>query len=64
MTAQIESNHFYRSGDTIRRHDGRVGVVTEGHSLFAIVTWNDGAREEVDQFDPSIIVELRSGSDS
>jgi hypothetical protein len=64
VTAQIESVHYYRSGDTVRRRDGRSGVVTEGRTLYAIVTWDDGASEEVNQFDPSIAVETRSGPDS
>lgn len=56
MGGQIESNHFFRFGDTIRGSDGQVGVVIEEWSLYAIVEWRDGRREEIDQLDPEVTV--------
>lgn len=56
MSGQLESRHFFREQDTVEHLDGRSGIVTEGHSLFATILWADGSREEVDQFDPAVVV--------
>lgn len=56
MSGQLESRHFFREQDTVEHLDGRAGVVTEGHSLFVTIEWSDGSREEVDQFDPAVVV--------
>ena len=63
MSGQLESNHFFRSGDTVRRLDGSTGLVVEGFTLFAIVEWMDGQREELDQFDPRVEVLQRAHRD-
>lgn len=60
MTGQLESPHFFRTGDAIRATDGRYGTVVEGAALYAIVEWYDGQREEIDQFDSNVVVTERS----
>ncbi len=59
MSGQLESMHFFRVGDHVRSVDGRSGTVVESLTLFATIEWLDGRREEVDQFDERIVVELR-----
>lgn len=56
MSAQLESRHFYRPRDVVQDPDGRIGTVLEGFALFATVQWSDGRRDEIDQFEPSIVV--------
>ena len=56
MSGQLESNHYFRSGDVVRDLNGVIGTVAESWSLYAVVTWTDGRREEVDQFDPRVTV--------
>ena len=56
MSGQLESNHYYRPGDRIQRPNGDLGTVIEGWSLYAVVVWDDGRSEEVDQFDPRFSV--------
>lgn len=60
MSVQLESRHFYQAGDIVRHRDGASGTIVEGHTLFALVRWEDGRREEVDQFDPRVLVVRRS----
>jgi len=38
-----------------------LGIIIEGFSLYAIVEWSNGDREELDQFDPRVEVMQRSG---
>lgn len=52
----MESRHFFRDRDTVEHVDGLVGTVESGHALYATIAWLDGRREEVDQFDPSVVV--------
>jgi hypothetical protein len=61
VSQQLESKHYLRSGDTVRAVDGRLGTVLEGFTLFALVLWETGNREEVDQFDPTVLVVQRAG---
>lgn len=56
MTGQLDSPHFFRTGDVIRAIDGRVGVVLENSALYAVVEWEGKKREEVEQFDPDCVV--------
>lgn len=56
MSTQLESRHFYHTGDTVEHVGGGVGEVVEGFALFAVVRWDDGRQEEVDQLDPAIWV--------
>lgn len=56
MTAQLESRHFYRPDDTVQDRDGRLGTVVDAFALFATVRWDDGRRDEIDQFDPTVVV--------
>jgi hypothetical protein len=63
MSGQLESQHFLRRGDRVRNLDGRGGYVEESWSLYAAVVWDDGAREEVDQFDPRVTVVQRGEVD-
>lgn len=56
MSAQLESRHFFRSRDTVRRRDGLLGSVVDARALYAVIRWMDGRDEEIDQFDSSIEV--------
>ena len=56
MSTQLESRHFYKTGDTVQRLSGETGTVLEGFALYAVVRWEDGRQEEVDQLDPAISV--------
>jgi len=60
VSVQLESRHFYQAGDIVRHRDGTSGTILEAHALFALVRWEDERREEVDQFDPRVLVILRS----
>ena len=52
----MESRHFFRVRDTVQHRDGWTGRVVEGQALYAVVEWADGRTEEVEQFDPRIVV--------
>lgn len=56
MSTQLESRHFYNTGDTVQHLTGREGTVVEGFALWAVIRWDDGRQEEVDQLDPAISV--------
>ena len=60
MSGQLESRHFYRTRDRVQHLDGMMGTVLEGHALYALLQWDDGRSQEVDQFDPRIAVTDRS----
>ena len=60
MTGQLESKHFFRIGDTVRSDDGRFGRVVESSTLYAIIEWDFAAREEIEQFDPRVVVVERA----
>ena len=52
----LPSRHFYQLGDTVRHRDGAVGTVEESMALYAMIRWEDGQLEEVEQLDPLITV--------
>ena len=56
MSAQLESRHFYNTGDAVQHVAGVMGSIVEGFALWAVVRWDDGRQEEVDQLDPAIWV--------
>jgi len=60
MSGQLESHHFFRIGDEIRALDGRLGRVEQAYSLYAVVRWDDGHSEEIDQFDRRVTVVRRA----
>jgi hypothetical protein len=60
MSVQLESRHFYMARDTVRNAAGVVGEVVEAMALYAVVRWEDGREEEVDQLDPWITVVERA----
>lgn len=60
---QLESAHFLRTGDEVRHTDGRTGRVLQSMTLFAIVRWDEGAEEEVEQLDPRVMVSERASRD-
>lgn len=60
MSTQLESRHFYHTGDLVEHLGGGTGAVVEGFALFAVVRWDDGRQEEVDQLDPAIWVVERA----
>ena len=56
----MESRHFFRDRDRVRSLDGFEGTVVNGFSLYATIHWVDGRQEEVEQFDPSVVVVERA----
>ena len=60
MSVQLESRHYYKRGDVVQHLTGRVGEVMEERALYAVVKWEDGRQEEVDQLDPAITVVERA----
>lgn len=60
---QLESAHFLRTGDEVRHTDGRTGRVLQSMTLFAVVRWDEGAEEEVEQLDPRVMVSERASRD-
>ncbi len=60
VSGQLESRHFFRDRDTVEHVDGLEGTVLSGHSLFATIAWRDGRCEEVEQFDPLVVVVERA----
>jgi hypothetical protein len=63
VSTQLESRHFYRTGDTVQHVGGATGTVAEGFALYAVVRWDDGRQEEVDQLDPAITVLERASKE-
>lgn len=61
MSLQLESRHFFMARDTVRSLAGEVGEVVESRALYAVIRWEDGRQEEVDQLDPRIAVVERAG---
>lgn len=62
MSGQLESRHFYRMRDVVQHRNGQIGTVVDGQALYATVAWIDGRREEIDQFDPLVVVIERAES--
>jgi hypothetical protein len=60
LSVQLESRHFFRTGDTVRDPEGLEGVVVDFRALYAVVAWSDGRSQEVEQFDPTILVVERA----
>lgn len=60
MSTQQESRHFLKVGDTVQHVGGIPGVVLESFALYAVVRWEDGRQEEVDQLDPTVSVTERA----
>lgn len=56
----MESRHFLKQGDAVQHLDGRPGRVVESFALYAVVRWEDGRQEEVDQLDPRVFVTERA----
>ncbi len=52
----LPSRHFFQLGDTVQQRDGAVGTVEESMALYAVIRWEDGRIEEVEQLDPVITV--------
>lgn len=44
----------------VQHRDGRMGTVVQAESLYAVIAWDGEGREEVDQFDPRVLVVQRS----
>ncbi|CAN5655261.1 MAG: hypothetical protein H0U67_04300 [Gemmatimonadetes bacterium] len=49
--------------DTVQQIDGMFGTVVDFQTLYATVVWDDGRREEIDQFDPRVEVIQRAESE-
>jgi hypothetical protein len=49
--------------DTVQHFDGTPGMVVDAQTLYATVVWDDGRREEIDQFDPRVEVIQRATSE-
>ncbi|MDP9348362.1 MAG: hypothetical protein M3P24_04360 [Gemmatimonadota bacterium] len=56
MSVQLESRHFFMDGDLVQHLTGRTGEVVDSLALYAVIRWDDGREEEVDQLDPTITV--------
>lgn len=56
MSSQLESHHFFRLNDRVEHLDGRQGFIVEAFSLYAVVDWGWGVREEIEQFVPDVFV--------
>jgi hypothetical protein len=60
VSANLESRHFYLGGDTVQRLDGLQGRILESMALWAVVRWEDGREEELEQLDPTVWVTERA----
>ena len=60
MSTQLESRHFLKTGDLVQHIRGAMGRVVEGYALWAVVRWEDGRQEEIDQLDPAVSVVERA----
>jgi hypothetical protein len=60
MSVQLESRHYFMARDTVQNAAGVLGEVVEAMALYAVVRWEDGREEEVDQLDPWITVVERA----
>lgn len=60
MSIQSESRHFLQPGDLVEHVAGHTGSVHEAYALYAVVRWDDGRQEEVDQLDPAVSVTERA----
>jgi len=56
----MESRHYLRAGDVVQHLAGKTGTVVESFALYALVRWEDGAQQEVDQLDPAVSVTERA----
>ena len=63
MSTQLESRHFLKPGDIVQHLTGRTGTVRESFALYAVVRWEDGRDEEVDQLDPAVFVTERAAKE-
>jgi hypothetical protein len=63
VSAQLESRHFLQRGDAVQHVGGRVGSVVDAFALYAVVRWEDGRQEEVDQLDPAVFVTERAAKE-
>jgi hypothetical protein len=62
MSGQAESRHFFRIHDIVEDPDGAEGVVVASSALYAVVRWSNGMEDEIDQFEPSVLVVMREGN--
>lgn len=60
MSVQLESRHFFLARDVVQHFTGLTGEVRESLALYAVIRWEDGREEEVDQLDPRITVVERA----
>jgi len=60
VSSGLESRHFYMTGDLVQRDDGLAGQVLEGMALWAMIRWEDGREEELDQLDHRVWVTERA----
>ena len=63
VSSSLESRHFYRVDDLVQRVDGVNGRVLESMALWAVVCWEDGRQEELDQLDPTVWVTDRASAE-
>ncbi len=61
MSVQLESRHYFMTRDVVESIAGVLGEVVEAMALYAVIRWEDGREEEVDQLDPRIAVVERAG---
>ncbi|MBV9774159.1 MAG: hypothetical protein JO040_09435 [Gemmatimonadetes bacterium] len=63
MSVQLESRHFFMARDVVQHLTGKTGEVQEALALYAVIRWEDGREEEVDQLDSRITVIERAARD-
>ena len=63
VSSSLESRHFYLVDDLVQRVDGVIGRVLESMALWAVVCWEDGRQEELDQLDPTVWVTERASAE-
>jgi hypothetical protein len=63
VSTQLESRHFLKTGDAVQHIGGRAGVVLESYALYAVIRWDDGRQDEVDQLDPTVSVTARAAKE-
>lgn len=64
MSTHLESRHFFMADDRVQRVDGTAGFVVESMALWAVIEWEGGGREEVEQLDPAVWVTDRASRET
>jgi hypothetical protein len=63
VSSSLESRHFFMTDDRVQRLDGLEGHVLESFALWAVIRWEDGRQEEVEQLDAALWVVHRASGE-